>query len=90
MELDHFLPMGRLARKQECFHQFTLAADRDAGKSFEPIAGGDFGIGIAPVAEQAHLIEAEFSLPDAESKMLDQRARELLAADFRHGRYASP
>ena len=87
---DHLLPMWRLSGKQECFHQLTLAADDHAREAFEPFACGDFGVRVAPRTKQAHLIEADFALPGAERQMLDQRARQLLAAQLWHDCYSSP
>ena len=88
--LYHLLSMGRLSGDQECFYPFALAADDHAWEAFEPVACRDFGIGVAPVTKQAHLIEADFALPDAEREMLDQRARQLLAEKLRHDDYGSP
>ena len=82
--------MWRLSGNQECFNQLTLTADDHAWEAFEPFALGDFGVGVAPFTKQSHLIEADFALPDAEREVLDQRARQLLAAKFRHYCYSSP
>ena len=63
--------MGRLSRQQEGFNQFALATDRHSRETLEPMAFGHFRVHVAPVAEQAHLIEAEFALPDPKGEVLN-------------------
>jgi hypothetical protein len=82
--------MRHLPRDEESLHQLTFSPRDQARKAFEPFAFGDFGIGIAPVAESPHLIEADFSLPNSKRKMTDQRVRQLVTTNFRHDFYFSP
>ena len=79
-----FLAVGRLTGHQECLHQFAFAAGDHAGKALEPRAVRDFGIGVAPVAKQAHLIETDLALPNTKGKMLDESAWQLMSANSWH------
>jgi hypothetical protein len=66
--------MRDLSGNEESLHKLALAARDQAREALEPLAFGDFGVGVAPVAEQAHLIETDFALSDAERDAGSMRA----------------
>jgi hypothetical protein len=51
MRLKHFSTSGQPALWQECFYQFSLTANEERAKIFEPLTSRDFGVRVEPVCQ---------------------------------------
>lgn len=73
-----------LTREKKRLHQRSFAANGHAGKSFEPLALGDIGLGVEPLRQQLKLRRRNLAALDAIEQMLKKGRRDVLTADLRH------
>ena len=74
-----------LAGQEESFDQFAFTAHRHARRAFEPFALGDFRLGVEPAGEQFKLRSGDFALLNALKQVPEERRREMVTANARHG-----
>src|SRR5437762_5083679 len=80
------LPLRRLPGQQKCLDQLTLAAHGHTGKALVPLTLGHFGLRVEPCREQLKLRRRDLPALNALEQMPKERGRNILSADFRHGR----
>ena len=80
-----FIAHGRLARGEKSLHQLAFTADRHAWKSLEPTAGRNLRFPIQSCRQQTQLVGGDLSLLDAIKQVLQQRGRQTLTPNLRHG-----
>ena len=74
-----------LSGLQKSFDEFAFAANGQAGKFLEPLAGRDFGISAKPIRQESKLVGGNFSAADAVEQMIKQARRKIVTANSRHG-----
>ena len=74
-----------LVPEQKCLDQLTVATHGHAGKALVPFTLGHVGLRVEPCREQRELRRGNLPALNAFQQMLQQRGRDMLSADFRHG-----
>ena len=76
--------MWHLARDEKSLHQFALAADDQAGKTFKPVTCGDFRVGVEPSGKGNNGLPGNLTLSGAGEKMLKQGFGQVGTSNPRH------
>ena len=62
VRLIYLFARCNLSRLQKGFDEFSFAANGHAGKFLEPVAVGNFGVGVQPLREQDNLFVGNATL----------------------------
>jgi hypothetical protein len=83
--LIYFRSGGGLSGLQKCPDEFAFAADRQAGKFFEPFAFRHFRFCVQPLGQQAELVGGNVPGFDSVKEVRKQRPRKMAALNAGHG-----
>jgi hypothetical protein len=74
-----------LAAQKEHFDEFSFTANRHSRETFEPFALGAFRFGVEPPGRQLKPGSRILALLDAVEQVTEERGREMVTPDSRHG-----
>src|SRR6266542_4476926 len=83
-QLGNLLALRHVAGQQESLDQLAPTAHGHAREALVPLTVWHVRLGVEPLGEQFELCRRNLAALDAVQQMVEQRGREIVAADFRH------